>query len=506
MTNVTNSKLLARNTALNLAGQGIPLVAALIAIPWLIRGLGTERFGILTLAWATIGYFGLVDLGLGRALTHAVATRLGSDREDELVTVGWTALTLMFLLGALGAAALAGVTPWLVNDLLKIPSALTAESERAFYLLALSLPIVVSTAGLRGIIEAHQHFGLATMLRMPLAIFSYAGPLVALPFTNRLDVVVAVLVLGRVVTWLAHFIFCIKRYTFLRHGFAIRQRVIWPLLRLGGWMTVSNVVSPLMTYFDRFLIGALLPMAAVAYYVTPFEAVMKLLLFPSALMGVLFPAFAESFARDRMRTAQLFDKGVRAVVLVIFPVSLILVTLASEILHLWVGAEFARAGSVVLQWLAAGALINSVGFVGFAVLQGVGRPDLTGKLNLIELPLYILMIWVLAKTMGLAGVAMAWTLRVLVDTAVLWVIARRSLAVDRRLLRTPALTWLTMGLALLVGALLPGTTARIAYLFAAATIYLPIAWFGLVTPSERQAVRRLARKSMAIDDPSRQPA
>jgi len=504
---VTDSKLLARNSGLNLAGQAVPLVVALIAIPWLIRGLGADRFGVLTLVWATIGYFGLVDLGLGRALTHAVATRLGSEREGELVALGWTALALMFLLGALGAVVLAAATPWLVTDLLKIPAGLTAESARSFYLLALSLPMVVSTAGLRGIIEAHQHFGLATMLRIPLAIFSYAGPLAALPFTNRLDVVVAALVLGRLITWVAHFVLCVKRYAFLRHRIAIKRQVIRPLLRVGGWMTVSNVVSPLMTYFDRFFIGALLPVAAVAYYVTPFEMVMKVLLFPSALMGVLFPAFAESFARDRARTAQLFDKGVRAVVLVVFPVSLVLVTLASEILRVWVGAEFARAGSAVLQWLAVGALINSIGFVGFAVLQGVGRADLTGKLNLVELPLYVVTVWLLAKTLGLAGVAMAWTLRVLVDTVALWMMARRSLATDRRLLHTPMTTWLTMGSTLVVGALLHGTAVRIAYVFAAAAVYLPVAWFGLVTSSERQAVRRVMRRSLTtIDDPPRQAA
>ena len=504
---MTDSTLLARNTALNLAGQAAPLAAALVAIPWLIRGLGADRFGVLTLAWATIGYFGFVDFGLGRALTHAVATRLGSDREGELVSLGWTALALMFVLGVAGALALALATPWLVTDLLKIPSALRPESARSFYLLALSLPIVVSTAGFRGIIEAHQHFGLATMLRIPLAVFSYAGPLLALPFTNRLDIVVGVLVVGRLISWAAHFALCLQRYSFLRHGLAVRGHVVWPLLRVGGWMTVSNVVSPLMTYFDRFFIGTLLPLAAVAYYVTPFEAVMKLLLFPSALMGVLFPAFAESFARDRARTAALFDKGVRAVVLVIFPISLVLVTLASEILRVWVGPEFARAGSTVLQWLAVGALINGVGFVGFAVLQGVGRADLTGKLNLVELPLYIATIVMLAKTMGLAGAALAWTLRVLVDTVALWMMARRSLVPDRRLVRTPKAMWITMGLALLVGAVLQSSAARIAYVFAAAAVYLPVAWFGLVTQGERRAVRGLLRRSMTpIDDPSRQVA
>jgi len=272
-------------------------------------------------------------------------------------------------------------------------------------------------------------------------------------------------------------------------------------------MSLSNIVSPLMTYFDRFFIGALLPVAAVAYYVTPFEAVMKLLLFPSALMGVLFPAFAESFARDRARTAQLFDKGVRAVVLVIFPVSLVLVTLASEILRVWVGAEFSHAGAPVLQWLAVGALINSVGFVGFAVLQGVGRADLTGKLNLVELPLYVVAIWILATRFGLAGVAMAWTLRVSVDTLALWIMTRQSLGTNRSSLHAPATAWLVMGMALLGGALLPGTVARVAYLFACAAAYLPIAWFGLVTATERQAVRRIVRRSMTtVDDSSRQAA
>ena len=67
----------ARNSALNLIGQGIPLLAAFFAIPLLLRGLGTDRFGVLTLAWIVIGYFSLFDLGLGRALTQVVSATLG---------------------------------------------------------------------------------------------------------------------------------------------------------------------------------------------------------------------------------------------------------------------------------------------------------------------------------------------------------------------------------------------------------------------------------------------
>src|ERR1035437_2787972 len=142
---MTDSRMLARNTALNLAGQAVPIAVALVSIPWLIRGLGADRFGVLTLAWAAIGYFGLVDLGLGRALTHAVAIRLGSNREDELESVGWTGLVLMFVLGAAGGLMLAMATPWLVTSLLRIPPELRNEGAISFYLLAASLPLVVST-------------------------------------------------------------------------------------------------------------------------------------------------------------------------------------------------------------------------------------------------------------------------------------------------------------------------------------------------------------------------
>src|SRR5260370_24492390 len=73
---LTGGSRLARNSAFNFIGQGIPFLAAFFAIPLLIRGLGTERFGVLTLAWMVICYFSLFDLGLARALTQMVAEKL----------------------------------------------------------------------------------------------------------------------------------------------------------------------------------------------------------------------------------------------------------------------------------------------------------------------------------------------------------------------------------------------------------------------------------------------
>ena len=75
--------LLARNTLLNLIGQGLPLVVAVVTIPFIIHGLGIERFGLLSLAWVVLGYFAIFDLGLGLATTKFVGEALGKGEEDQ---------------------------------------------------------------------------------------------------------------------------------------------------------------------------------------------------------------------------------------------------------------------------------------------------------------------------------------------------------------------------------------------------------------------------------------
>lgn len=63
-----------RNIIWNLLGLGLPLIIAALTVPGLISIVGTERFGLLALAWGLIGYAGALDLGIGRALTQRIAS------------------------------------------------------------------------------------------------------------------------------------------------------------------------------------------------------------------------------------------------------------------------------------------------------------------------------------------------------------------------------------------------------------------------------------------------
>jgi O-antigen/teichoic acid export membrane protein len=412
--------VLAKNALWNLAGLAAPMGVAILCIPAIVNKLGVEKFGVLNLAWMVIGYFTLFDLGLGRALTKLVAEKLGHERQDDLPSLVWTASLLMLALGALGGIVLGLLTPYLVDHIFKVPAGIRQETTRTFYLLAAAIPLVISSTGLRGILEAYQRFDLSSAIRISMGTFMFLGPMLVLPFSRNLFWIAFVLVTGRIVTWGLYLFFCIRILPGLRANISPKRDMVRPLLAFGGWMTVSNIVGPMMAYLDRFLIGVLISMAAVAYYSTPWEVVTKFLVIPGAVVGVLFPAFSTAAVRDPARAAGLYRRSVKYVFLALFPLSLLTVSFAKEGMHLWLGAEFAENGYRVMQFLSIGVLLNGLACVPFAFIQGVGRPDVTAKIHMCELLIYVPCAYWLVWRYGATGAALSWMLRASVDALLMF--------------------------------------------------------------------------------------
>ncbi len=498
----SNGGRLARNTGWNLLGQMLSLPMALVAIPLLIAALGTERFGILMMAWLAIGYFGLFDLGLGQALSKLMVERLGSAREQELPGVVWTALALMAALGLLASLLLAALATPLVTQVLSVPPQLHGEAIASFRWIAVGLPFVTVASGLTGMLAARQRFDLLGATRLLTAAVTYLGPLAILPFSISLSAVTGVLVLGRVSACVIHLLLCLRIEPALRRRPAYRQALVRQLLRFGGWVTVSGVLGPIMVTADRFFVGAWVSMAAVAYYATPYEVITKLGMIPGALSGVLFVAFAAPQSQDAAAARLLFDRGIKGLFLILFPLVVVVVAAAQPALALWLGPDFARHSYRVLQWLAVGVFVNSLAQIPFVLLQGRGRPDIPARLHLVELPLYLVAAFVLIAHWGLEGAAMAWTARVALDALLLYAAAWRLLgtgaaAVLRALLAALS-TVAPFALCALPmeGGIKAAVTAGVLAGFAA------VAWRMLLSPGERAAARRwLARRPVDLPRP-----
>jgi O-antigen/teichoic acid export membrane protein len=429
-------RALARNTAYNLAGQGLPLVVALVAVPLLIRGLGMPRFGLLGLVWMFVTLFG--ELGFGRSATRFAAEALGAGKPQRAKRVLAVTLRAQAVLGLGVGVVTAAAVPWLVATVFSVEPALRHEAQWVFYLLAASVPAMSLAGAYRGVLEAAQRFGVLNAVRFTVSTLNYLLPLAALALGWGLVGVVAILLLLRVAQVVA-LAWAVRLQVPDGGGASLPDDDLdavstRQVVTFGAWVTVSTVVSPVLVYLDRFLLGALTGVVAVGVYTAPFELVTRLLLIPGSLAATLFPAFSalEGMGRGR-ESGRVMVRGTAAVLAVVAPLSVAVVWGAGPILTAWLGPDATPAGVMALRILAVGVLANAAAFVPFALLQGLGRADVTARFHLVELPIHAMVAWVLISRWGVAGAAAAWSFRAALDAGLLFgaavvVLRRRATA------------------------------------------------------------------------------
>lgn len=424
-----------RNVVWNLLGDGLPLVAAVLSIPILVHTIGLERFSALTLIWALLGYLSLLDFGLSRALTQQTAALIGAGRRDEIAR---TLLSPLLIMGAGGLVAMVAVfllSDWLAHRLPQTSSLSVAEIRTSLRVVALMVPVALLTSGFRGILEGHQRFDLVNMVKLPVGVLNYLSPLAILPFTDSLVGVVVAVVVGRSAGLIAYAVLALRLLPLSMRSLAMHGAGFRRVFVMGGWMTVSNVISPLMTYADRFIMALFVPIGAVAYYTTPFEVMVRLLFVPGALSGVLFPTLAAADPNLPQRQARLLESGIAATTMFFVPVLVLLLLAGPPVLALWLGEDFAGKSGPVMAVLALGVFFNALTFIPFAAIQGAGRADLTAKMHLCELPLYLGVLYLLVSSYGIMGAAAAWTLRTGCDLLIITAIMARLTGHRRPTLR-----------------------------------------------------------------------
>jgi O-antigen/teichoic acid export membrane protein len=482
------------NTGWNLAGQLVPLLVGVAVLPLLIRAIGLDRYGFLTLVWVLVGYASVFDFGIARVLIRVVALRLARDDPAGAHHLARVGMTFLGLFGLLVGSAFALGSGWLITHAVKLPPELQTEALQAMWLLAASIPFVMLTTGYAGVLSAHQQFRGQNLLRAAMGVISYLGPLAVALLLNRLDALVAFILLMRAAATVAHAWLARRdcHYAFaplLPDAPSTRE-----LFSLGGWVSVSNVVGPVLSYLDRLLLGTLVPVRLVAFYATPFDLVSRASILPYSMTSALFPT-AAAVEPGSEAARELMLNALRQLFVLMLPIVFCLVVMARPGLQLWLGSEFAERGAPVMQLLAVGVFVNTLAQAPALLIQAAGQPRAMALLHLAELPVFVGVLYLLTLRFGIVGTAVAACLRSTVDALAVLLLAARDLAPGaipwRRALRPMAVSLL-----LLLMAWWPtSAAAAMAVLVLGLALFVAYAWPLLLLPGERQRLLGMLRVS-----------
>ena len=419
-----------RNTAYNLLGSFVPMIVGVVTVPIYLRLIGEARYGVLALVWLFLGYFGLFDPGITRAALFHIARLDGREHEKERESVLWTALAINLCFGLVGGIVLYAAGKPFFMSTFKMPESMRVEVIASLPWLAASVPVSIVMGVLGGALQAREGFGaynlisgfnaFATLL-IPLAVAYWHGPdlrwLIASVLIVRMAGAIPSLVVLRFLLPLGV-------------GGHFEKSRVRTLFTYGGWVTISNLINPILTSMDRMVIGSIIGAQGVAIYTVPFNLTSRISMLPAAFATSLFPKLSRGSREDSERLAQ---DAITALSAVMTPLVVATAAILPTFMRLWVGASFSQQAAPIGVVLLAGIWINSLAVVPFEHLQAIDRPDVTAKFHAIECLPFLAVLWLGLHFYGLIGAAWAWSLRVTFDAVLLLFVAGQKACVGQNL-------------------------------------------------------------------------
>jgi O-antigen/teichoic acid export membrane protein len=496
--------VLARNTLYNIATQAAVSVVAFLSIPAIIRGMGAEAFGVLTLFWMIVGYFSILDLGVGQASVKFLAEHIARGETREANSTLWVSVVVSGVLGVLTSVVLLCLVPFLLEGILAVPAGLREETRRAFYWIAAAIPFVMLQSAFRSVPMAVQRFDLFNLMQGVSGLLQWGGSLLlVVNGFGLLEVVfltVAIRVLGAAVAWaIAARLF--PRLSFRRPADLLKTARI--LLRFGGWFTISQAVSPVTRYLDRVIVVSYQSLAMFTYYAAPFEAISRLQVIPLSLSTTLFPAMSERESiHGPAESHSLYMRAINVTVLLMLPVTIVLIIFSRPLLQLWLGGDFPSLSSGVFQILAAAVLVQAICYVPLTSLLAQGKPDIAAKYYLVEIPLYAGLCLLLIPSMGILGAAWAYCIRMVISTA--WFLWRAHRALGSPptalmpLVKSLGVNVLVLASLVAVAQNIRGVPGQLIAMCAVAAGYGVAVWMVCLDRTEKEVIRTVCAAGFGL--------
>lgn len=414
---------LKRYTIYNILGAGLPVFVSLITIPLYLKVIGDARYGVLAIVWLLLGYFGVFDLGLSRATTNQIA-RLNDAPIEERESVFWTALTMNAVMGSIGGVVLYLIAMPLMMYVFTMPEALRSEVVGALPFIAVAVPISTMAGVFSGALGAREHFGRMNLIQSFGTLLFQVTPLVAAYiYGPNLVLLIAVAVIARIASVLP-FIPAVINALPLRNPPKFDWHRVHDLLGYGIWITLSDLITPLLTAIDRFIIAAISGAAAVTYYTVPYNLANRVSILPAALSSALFPRMSMSKMENLI---QLNNQALQIVAALMSPLFIFGIFAMRPFLTLWIGESFSIKAAPVGVLILLGVWSKSLSFVPNNSLDARGRPDLVAKLYGLEFIVYVPILWFSILFYGLAGAALSWSLLALINMFALFFLSNIDL-------------------------------------------------------------------------------
>lgn len=397
-----------QNSIFSGMGFAIPFLIMLLFTPALVQEMGTEGYGLWSVAVSSLSMMSMLEFGLGLAISKFIAEYFEVNDYAGISTVVTVGLLTNLLLGLLLSFPIFFFANQ-ISGLFQSDTIPQTEIVKTLQIASFGfIPLLLRNSGL-AVPEGFQNFKVSTSIR---TIQSTLVVVVAFLVTKWGGTIEQVALSTVIMMWGAGLVSIIVAYVSL-HSLPIvfpyyeRQYVA----KMFSYITYSGlrgIGAQLFTTVDRVAVGAVLGLSNLTYYVICIGIANKFIALSSSLTQALVPATSSLYASgNKIKVRNYFLSATVVLAVINLSVGLGAIVTANILLNWWMGAEFAFEALKLFRILIFIYMLLALTVPAAQIANGIGSPWVNTMGALIGGGGTILLIVIFGRQNGLIGTGWA---------------------------------------------------------------------------------------------------
>lgn len=405
---MTKSFSVLKNSAYNLIAWALPVVVNILAIPYIVKTLGYDEYGVWALVTAIIGYFAVMDMNLVQGgIRYLSEFHAKNDQEKVRQVISLGLLTYLGI-GFIGMILISLSTGSFFLSFLKIPPSLVPLSRKVLYIAAVGFLVTMAQKYLASVPKALHRFDIGSKVEVFFNISLTAATVLLLYMGYGLLEIVLIRVVASFLNAMTFYYMIKKLIPYMSFTLIIPIVMAKQLASFSLYTFLSRIGTTSSNHFAKIIVSSVLGTTSLTLYSVPYLLVTRIMSISIRITTVFFPIASELGSMgERKRLYAMYLRMSRYICFMNTALVTVICLFSFDIMRLWMGYEFAQKTSYILVLIALATYIQTFSNLPSLLNDGLDHPKVTGYFALLRAVILIAAMIVGGKLYNLYGIAWA---------------------------------------------------------------------------------------------------
>lgn len=383
-------------------------------VPFYVRLLGIEAYGLIGLFASMMGVFAILDMGLSTTVNRELAQRGEETHQRGEARILLRTLESVYWIVAIGiGGAIVLLAPLIAHHWLSLNAVSPSEATTGIRLMGMTAmlrwPVSLYTGALLGVrkqVRLSIVTSVAATLQGAGAVFVlwFVAPTISAFFIWQAAIAaMQVAVLG-ILSW--------RELPLRSHRPQFSRVALRGVFGFAAGVTGITLLSVVLTQLDKVVLSRVLPLEQFGYYTLAGAIAATLNIVGGAVHAAVFPSFSNVVANgheDDLR--RLYHRSSQLMALLVLPAAITIVTFAPELLTVYLrDPAIVVHTTTLLRLLVTGNALLTLMLLPLALQLAHGWTALSLYKNVLAVVIFVPMLWFMVDRLGAEGAAIMWIL------------------------------------------------------------------------------------------------